>query len=265
MKRNHPAAAIAVFVLLTFAAPAAASFPGYSVVPAYGSGGTPAPDLAPVGFWDLSLREMALVAALTFCPAVVVPVEIFFILKIYAYFGFRRISRGNILENGTRNDIYRIIRETPGIRFPALREQTGISRGALTYHLAILTAGRKIVAFRINGSTGYLENNGKFSCIEQKVLSCLGHRTERRILHLLFASPGCSRSDIEKELAVSGPTVSWYMKRLDSDGILRREKDGRYSRYSLTGEASVCLGRFSGIPPGCDAMARPAEVPSASF
>lgn len=266
MKRTFLVAGIFALMLLTFATPAAASFSGYNVGPAYGATGTPASDLAPITFWNLSLREMTIVLALSFCPIVIFPVEIFFACKIYACLGFRRIFTGNILENSTRNDIYRIIRTTPGIRFPALLQQMKISRGALCYHLGLLATQRKIVALKANGSTSYVENNGEFSSLEQKILSCLGHKTERRILHLLLVSPGCTRTDIGRELAVSGPTVTWYMKRLMGDGILRIQKDGRFSRYSLTGDASGCLSRVSGMPlPGCSTRSRMATTASAAL
>lgn len=265
MKQVFLVAGIFAIMLLTLAAPAAASFPGYNVGPAYGAAGTPASDLAPITFWNLSLREMAIVLALSFCPIVIFPVEIFFACKIYACLGFRRIFTGNILENSIRSDIYRIIRTTPGIRFPALLQQMKISRGALCYHLGLLAAQRKILASKANGSTSYVENNGEYSGLEQKVLSCLGQKTERRILHLLLVAPGCTRTDIERELAVSGPTVTWYMKRLNREGILRIQKDGRYSRYSLTGEASSCLGRVSGVPLAtCSTRPRIATIASAA-
>jgi predicted transcriptional regulator len=267
MKRVYLVTGVLVVLLLSLAAPAAASFGEYSVGPAYGSTGTPASDLAPISFWDLSLREMALVAVLALCPVCVIPIEIFFACKLYALLGFRRIVTRNVLENATRSEIYRVVIATPGISFPVLQQQLSLSRGSLTYHLTLLCVQRKISALKANGSTSYFENNGRYDGLEQKVLNYLGHDTEKRIISLLLAAPGSTRTDLERALAVSGPTVTWHVKRLIYDGILRVRKDGRYSRYSLTGEAADCFGHYLGRVPAptasCDAQSRTSVVPAA--
>ena len=58
------------------------------------------------------------------------------------------------------------------------------------------------------------------------------------------------------------------MKRLIYDGILRVRKDGRYSRYSLTGEAAdcinLCISRVPAtMPAGCDTQSRTSGAPAA--
>ena len=103
--------------------------------------------------------------------------------------------------------------------------------------------------------------------IEQKVLHHLGHDMEKKIISLIVAAPESTRTDLEQALAVSGPTITWHVKRLICDGILRVRKDGRYSRYALTGEAADCIGICltripSAIPTDCAVRSRtPATVP----
>jgi predicted transcriptional regulator len=265
MKRIFLFASVFILLACSLAAPAAASIGEYHVGPAYGSTGIPAPDLAPISFWALSLREMAIVAALFLCPVCVIPIEFFFAFKLFASLGFRRIVKCNVLEQGTRSRIYYVINATPGISFPSLQHQVSLSRGALTYHLALLLAQRKIVAHKINGTTSYFENNGRYDTLEQKLLNYLGHETEKKIIHLLMVTPGSTRMDLERALAVSGPTVTWHVKRLISDGILYVRKDGRYSRYSLTREAAECisLSRIPAIMPSSgDTMSCTLGIPT---
>jgi predicted transcriptional regulator len=240
MKRELFLASLLIVIVVLLAAPVAAAG-DYSVTPAYGSTGTPVPDLAPVSFWDLSWQDMAIVMALLLCPICVIPLEILFASKLLAFLGFRRIARRNILEQGTRSEIYQLIIANPGISFPSLKERLGLSRGTLTYHLLQLSAQHKIVIRKSNGRTSYFENNGRFDGIEQKILSHLANEQEKRILDHLLSSPGSSRQDLERVLGVSGPTITWYMKRLLSDGILSLRKDGRYSRYSLSAEVAGIL------------------------
>jgi len=240
MERDVRLAGLFILLAILLAVPVAAAG-GYSVTPAYGSMGTPVADLAPVSFWDLSWQDMVIVLALLVCPICVIPLEILFASKLLAFLGFRRIARRNILEQDTRNGIYQLITANPGISFPALKERLCLSRGTLTYHLLLLSGQHKIVIHKKNGRTSCFENNGRYNGTEQKILSHLANEQDKRILDHLISSPGSTRQDLERVLGVSGPTVSWHMKRLLSDGILSLRKEGKYSRYSLTGEAAGVL------------------------
>lgn len=238
MKRECIGNVLAFFLLLVMIVPASAHLPGYSIEPAYDTGGIPAPDIMPITFWDLSLREMAIVLALALSPVLVFPVELIFALKLFACLGFRRIARNNILGNATRQAIYLCIARMPGIGIQALVRETLVSRGALSYHIALLKLQNKIVVQKNHGNIGYFENNGRYDGLEQKVISHLRNDTGRKILGTLAAYPARSRSDLEHLLSVSGPTVTWHMKRLEDDGLLAVARDGRYCRYCLTDMAT---------------------------
>jgi predicted transcriptional regulator len=209
------------------------------VEPAAGAdGAVPSPDLVQVSFWDLSIREMAIVVLLALFPALVLPVELLFALKLFACLGFRRIARKNILGNATRQAVFLCIAESPGIGLAAIARRTQVSRGALSYHLALLEFWHVVVSRKIHGSTGYFENSGRYGSLEQGLLGCLRHETARKILYALSDRPARTRSDLETYLSLSGPTVTWHIKRLEEDGLLTRARDGRFSRYSLTDAAA---------------------------
>jgi predicted transcriptional regulator len=221
--------------LLVLTVPASALAGGYAIDPAYGLTGTPAMDLTRISFWDLSLREMAIVAGLAVSPLCIIPLELLFAIKLFSFLGFRRIFRSNILNNATRSRVYSAISSQPGIRFPELCAVTGISRGALNYHIALLRISGKIHITKLRGIIRFFENNGKYSETEQKVLNCLNNGASGVIIGTLLNHPGSSRTDLEKILAVSGPTVSWHVRRLCEDGLIEVHKDGRFSRYELAG------------------------------
>jgi predicted transcriptional regulator len=241
--RLVPAVLLALF-MLSFAAPASAFITGYSVEPAYGSVGKSAADLKVISFWELSLREMAIVFALALSPACLFPVEIFFALKFFSCLGFRRIARNNILKNGTRQAIYQCITINPGINFHELCKSMEISRGALDYHLRLLKFQGKITVFRTHGGTSFFVNTPFYDDLDRKVLASLRNDTEKTILKTLVDRDDLSRQDLEKLLAVSGPSVTWYMKRLADEGILCVRKEGRYARYMLTEKTQHCIRKF---------------------
>ena len=246
MKSVRASCAMFVFILIALAAPTTALSTGYIVEPAFGATGTASADIIPVTFWDLTLREMVIIGALALFPAFVFPAEIFFAIKLFSCFGFRRIARGNILVSSVRNTLYNAIRSEPGISFVELLEETKISRGALTYHLALMRFSGKIVLLESHGTTSYFENSDRYNPGEREVLKYLRQETDRKILISLARTPQLSRRDFEKILGVSGPTVTWHMKRLIDDGILSIRKDGRFSRYSLSVGTLDYLKKYGG-------------------
>jgi predicted transcriptional regulator len=244
MRRALFSAVLLVFLSVILAAPVSALPHGYVVEPAFGATGYAAPDVLPVTFWDLTVREMVIIMALAISPVLVFPVEIFFTLKLLSCFGFRRIARSNILASTIRNTLFSLIRSRPGISFVDLLQETAISRGALTYHLALMRITGKIILLEDHGITSYFENSGKYDLGEQKLLKYLRQDTDRQILVALAGNPLMTRRDFEKILGVSGPTVTWHMKRLIDDGLLSLHKDGRFSRYTLSAVTRSCMEKY---------------------
>lgn len=257
MKRVYFSGLLLVLFLAVLATPALAFMQDYSVEPAFGATGTAAADVVSITFWDLTFREMVIVGALGISPALVFPVEIFFTLKLLSCFGFRRIARNNILASPVRNSLYTLIRSRPGINFVELAQEMKISRGTLTYHLTLLKYSGKIILLNEHGAISYFENSGKYGDSEQRLMKYLRQNLDKKILLALAINPLMSRMDFEKILGVSGPTVTWHMKRLIDDGILNVQKDGRFSRYVLSeGVLSLlekCCDDLNGLavqPPG---------------
>jgi ArsR family transcriptional regulator len=54
---------------------------------------------------------------------------------------------------------------------------------------------------------------------------------------LLKAGDACCVCDLEPQLGVSQPTVSYHLKRLTDVGLLEREKRGTFAYYRLAPEA----------------------------
>ncbi|MFA4860506.1 winged helix-turn-helix transcriptional regulator [Methanoregula sp.] len=244
MKSVPASCALFVFILVALGTPAAAFSHEYIVEPAFGSVGTAAPDVVPINFLDLNLREMVIIGALALSPSFVFPVEIFFTLKLLACLGFRRIGRRNILASSIRNTLYTTILLQPGISFVELLQEIGLSRGALTYHITLMRISGKIVLLESPGITSYFENSDRYTPGEREVLKYLRQETERRILLTLARNPLMSRRDFEQILGVSGPTVTWHMKRLIDAGLMSHHKEGRFARYALSERTLVYLKKY---------------------
>jgi predicted transcriptional regulator len=239
----------ALFIGLCFCSfslsPVSANVGGYTVEPVTVGMDTGTPlETTQDTIWDLTPRDIATILALTLSPTLLFPVELFFLLKMFAYLGYRKIATANALDNDVRESIYTCIRNNPGIHFNALSRETEIKPGTMKYHLSILKLTNKIVFLETAGHTRYFENSGKYSPTEQKVLRFLRSGRERAIFEFLLKDPDMTRGDLEQRLNISGAAVSWHIRRLSDEGILVVRKIGRDARYEINPEARLYIKKY---------------------
>ena len=249
MNEDHLGIIITVICLLALMAalPMSGLFDnGYVVTPATDAdieGLTPS-DTVRISFWDLPPRIMAISVVGSISPLLLFPVELFFLLKGIAFFGYRKITAGNVLIRQVRSRIYETIKANPGIYFNELSRKTGINRGTLRYHLALMRMTGKVSTLTMAADIRYFENSGKFSGTEQNVLKFLRNDKERVILECLINKPATTRSDLEKMLEISGATVTWHMNRLRDSGMLTVTKVGKNVRYVIDPDALSYLRKY---------------------
>jgi predicted transcriptional regulator len=218
---------------------------GYTVEPVTPGMDTGTPlETVPVDFWDLPPGIILLSLALSVSSVIGFPVELFFIIKLYAYFGFRKVTRRIVLSNDTRNFAYQLIQDNPGIYFNSLVRKSKLPQGTLRYHLIILRTMGKITIMDPNGNARYFENSWEFSEMEKIVLKYIQNDTDNRILSSLLKNPDANRNHLIDKIGISGPLVSWYIRRLRNDGIITTQKTGKYVHYEITPDARQYLEKY---------------------
>lgn len=208
-------------------------------IPLFGVDGTG----VPVPRWQMRPSDLICHMVHSVSPALVEPVQIFLFWGIGfgAYFGFRTISRKTVLDNTTRLRIFNTIREYPGIHFNALREQTGMNRGTLRYHLSILSATGKINIFQDGVFSRYVPSAMGMSEYDQIVASRFQYGPDRKILSYLLDHPDTSQRDIAKALGVPPSVVNKRIIKMFDEGIVAIERLGRSTRVALTDNAVAVL------------------------
>lgn len=161
-------------------------------------------------------------------------------LRRYAVGGYRRITSNNLLKHESRRLIYEIIIATPGVDLRMVAEMTGMNENTLCYHLERMVEGGKIKTTTIGGVTHFFENHGKYTSEEQILIARMQTAGSCRILQIIMKHPGLTRGELAGILGVTGPTVTRSVQNLVGEGLIRVERDGRFTRYypekMITGE-----------------------------
>jgi ArsR family transcriptional regulator len=80
----------------------------------------------------------------------------------------------------------------------------------------------------------------------EALFGALADKNRVKIVSMLLqaGNEACCVCDIEPELGISQPTVSYHLKRLTDVGLLEREKRGTFAYYRLAPEA---IGRVRAL------------------
>jgi len=180
----------------------------------------------PVSFWALPLWVML-------AQLILIPPEILLAVKFWASLGIRRISGGNVLDQEARARIYDYIRMNPGIHMRGLSSEMRMKMGTLRYHLSVLQHNHKIAVSEDAATIRFFENNGTYTPEEQQIHKHLRNETTRLILFVLLERPSATRQDLADAAGVTGPSISWHMKRLEEDKIITTRRNGRMTSYEI--------------------------------
>ena len=190
-------------------------------------------DSTPLYIWNVPLSILILEFVCVSAPALFIPMQLLFSLSVWLRLGQKRVTYRNVLENENRNAVYMCIQENPGIHMNALSRVLGMNIGTARYHVEVLCRVEKVFPEQNSGGVSYFVNADPFSDLERKIAGYLHDPPKSRILCFVLRHPGCTRKDIAFRLIMSGPNVTWHMKSLIRDGIIRNERDGRNVRYYL--------------------------------
>ena len=190
-------------------------------------------DPTPLYIWNVPLSILILEFVCVSAPALFIPIQLLFSLFVWLYLGHKRVSCRNVLGNENRNAVYTCILENPGASMRFISQTLGMNIGTLRYHVGVLCRMGKVVAEQNNGGMRHYVDVGTCSDLEKVLAGCLNEHPKIRIINLVLQHPGITRKDIASRLIMSGPNITWHMKSLIREGIVRSERDGRNVRYYL--------------------------------
>lgn len=142
------------------------------------------------------------------------------------------VRRTRALELEIRQNLYSLISTCPGLHFREIQRRTEVSTGQLTYHLDCLV---KAGLLRTSSDGEYLRYYAypEMADEERRILEIVHRESPRHILLCLLENDACSNEQLTERLHLSPSTVSWHIKKLVDENIVKKRVAGRESLYSI--------------------------------
>ncbi len=137
-----------------------------------------------------------------------------------------------ILELETRKKIYLVIKEFAGSHFREIQRKSGLSVGSVQYHLHYLVKNGLVKEIKKDNNLVYFPR--EFTAGNTALLSFLRQESIRKIILFIMTNKNCNHEQIVKYAGLSPSTISWHLKKLQQQGIIKSEKKGRKTFYWLS-------------------------------
>lgn len=146
----------------------------------------------------------------------------------------RGFSSYRPLRQPSRNRIYALIVQRPGLHFRQIQRDTGMGVGSVRYQLSVLERNNIIVSERIHSKLRFYP--ASLGNEQRKLLGVLRQETVRRIMILLIERPGLSHGEISRQTGISPSTATWHLKRLRTLNVVQCARTGREMRCWVNGQ-----------------------------
>lgn len=167
---------------------------------------------------------------------------------------YTRIERDAVLEHEKRDELYELIRSTPGIHAHEIGEKANIGWGTTVYHLKLLENHGLIVSKKSGRYKRFFVNTGEYTK-KKDIYGALRNETAKAVAQYIVDHPGTTQKEMCAALSIQPSLASWHVEKLEGVELVKRVKDGRMVRY-FAGPAWADLNvRVNPMAPGADTPA----------
>lgn len=157
--------------------------------------------------------------------------------RIFAPLRYSRYDDSDPLDHEPRARVFEVIEETPGAYLSEVAENAGLPLSTARHHVRVLEREDLISGAKVRGKRRFYPANA--TGIE--LVAALNDEATATLLDTVVRLDGASVSDLAAELERDPSTVTHHLKRLEADGIVVRERDGRTVVTRLVPEARRAL------------------------
>lgn len=163
----------------------------------------------------------------------IIDVILYLTKLIFVILGFRVVDHPSTVGTLKRKHIYAFIKACPGTCINEIASDMSLSRGTLRHHLNILEAENLIEAHSDCGKIRYFQNNSTYGEEEKLVISVLQNEMNRKIILKILKEECNTNGDLARTTGISKGAITWYMKQLNESGLIKEDKMGKSTIYSI--------------------------------
>jgi predicted transcriptional regulator len=137
-----------------------------------------------------------------------------------------------VLDLEARRRIVAHVRQHPGLHLRALAEALAMPVSTLEYHCYHLERHGHLAVREGGGFKAFYPSEG-MDRRDRDILYLVRHDAPRRICAHLLLHPGTTPGQLKDVVRLSGPTLSFHLRKLRDAGIVHEEPDGRTKRLTV--------------------------------
>jgi len=160
---------------------------------------------------------------------------------------YSRYDDSDPLEHEDRATAFEAIDDSPGVYLTELSEQTGVTLSTLRHHVRVLEREDLIVAARVRGRRRFYPAYTE----DVELAAAMNDEATAAVVDALARLGAASVSELADAVDRDASTLTYHLQRLEADGLVVRERDGRAIVNRLAPEARDALAplRESGADP----------------
>ncbi|MHA1720065.1 MAG: winged helix-turn-helix transcriptional regulator [Promethearchaeota archaeon] len=162
----------------------------------------------------------------------------------------RDFKKEDVLEQGTRNTIYELIEQNPGLHFRKICRILDKKMGVVQYHIGVLEKIGLVRAIRDGRYKCFFASNQEAEknispddrdpdeqILRETIITSLRRKTPNILITYLAKEKVASHQSLSNVAKVSPQAITFHTQRLQSFGIIESEKEGRQKFYHLSQSA----------------------------
>jgi predicted transcriptional regulator len=146
---------------------------------------------------------------------------------------YTKLHKNKILDHFTRGRVYEYIRNSPGVHYSEIKRELHLNNGSLAYHLHTLER-EELIRSRTSGRFKlFFPTDVQIPKDMEPQVSSI----RRQLLDIIRDQPGITQKELASKLPTKKPrTISYHVKNMSREGVVRLEKVGRETKCFITDE-----------------------------
>jgi len=151
-----------------------------------------------------------------------------FVLTLGAY---SRFDNTDPLDHPFRAQLHELVRNEPGVTLAQLTQRLDVSESTVRYHTRILEEESHAERMKLWGNVRVFPS--AFEHKERVITAALDEETTRTVLEAVATHEPASLTTVAEAVDRAPSTVSHHLSRLDTAGLVDRERDGQAVETTL--------------------------------